>query len=694
MFYKSSYLIAAALLVFGLGDVAEAGKGRDNPDLVEDALAFALTDRSKSLMLLEGAFSDEQSSKESSVLHLFAGEQRRLNGDIDIAHKWFAKVLELSSDEQDVASARLGLALLDLQKNPNTKSLSLLRNISENGIIDTQNADRFLVLAIDIQANNKKLYGQYTKKSLSYGQADPAVLARVRRVLEPPTTHLSPDSSVVPIVSENPPTIQALPTSSASPLEQAEIAFATGHQELAVTLANEVLATSEDETDLLVAGYLIERSKVQIDPRKIAIILPFTDKYEAVGAQFREAIEFGYEGPQKAEDSPAAQEQRELIYIDSGATDESVIAAIESAALEHGVIAAIGPLLSEQTDAAVRTANALRLPLLSLSQSLDDTAELDWVFQAMVNTSVQVEALLEYVYGKLGMRSFAIFAPDNPYGHRAATVFTDSVERREAQVTITHFYDPSATDLVPFAKEFGRKDYEERAREFYDLRELAEEKGRDPRKVVLPPTIDFEAIFIPDNVSRIPLACAALAYEEFPMGDFQTTKEGPVIPLLGLSGWNHPDMVNRGGPYARGGYFTDVYEVPTPKITAGAEAPPTDLITPPDDPIEEAMVLTQEEKLKRFVTAYKARTGRSPKSLEVVTVDAGRLLAAAAASEATTRAEFRQSLLDLALEDGLTGATGFDPETRVALRKLEILSITKDGIIPASMLDAAATDSP
>jgi ABC-type branched-subunit amino acid transport system substrate-binding protein len=702
MFNKSSILVAAALLVSGLGNVAEAGKGRDNPDLVEDALAFALTDRSKSLMLLEGAINDDQSPEESSVLYLFAGEQRRLNGDVEMAHKWFAKVLELSTSDLDVAAARLGLALLELQKNPNTKSLGILRSISENGILDTQNADRFLVLAIDVGVKNKKLYGQYTKKSLAYAKSDPAVLERVQRVLEPSAEPVVATASPEPAkVSANPPPVQVLPTSTASPLERAEAALAAGEVELAVELANQVLTSSEDEDEQLVANYLVKRSAVQIDPKKIAIILPFTDKYEAVGAQFREALEFGYGATPTADlslqvgtDNTPTAPQRELIYIDSGATEESVIAAIEAAALEHGVIAAVGPLLSEQTDAAVRVANALRLPLISLSQSLDDTTDLDWVFQAMVNTSVQVEALLEHVHGKLGMRSFAIFAPDNPYGHRAATVFTAGVENREGEVTITHFYDPSATDLIPFAKEFGRKDYEERAREFRELRELAEEKGRDPKKVVLPPTIDFEAIFIPDNVSRIPLACAALAYEEFPMGEFQTTKEGPVIPLLGLSGWNHPAMVNRGGPYARGGYFTDVYEVPTTVIDPDNPLPPPEPIEPPADPTEEVAVLTQEERVEQFAKAYKERTGRSPKPLEVVTVDAGRLLAAAAASEGNTRAEFRQALLDIALNDGLTGATSFDPETRVALRKLEILTITKDGIVPAPLVEATATDSP
>jgi hypothetical protein len=173
------------------------------------------------------------------------------------------------------------------------------------------------------------------------------------------------------------------------------------------------------------------------------------------------------------------------------------------------------------------------------------------------------------------------------------------------------------------------------------------------------------------------------------MGDFQTTKDGPIIPLLGLSGWNHPAMVSRGGPYARGSYFTDVYQL------LNRPNPEDELLAPPplENPVDPELSLSQEDLLEQFVADYKATTGRSPKSLEVVTVDAGRLVAAAAATEAKTRAEFRDALLQVTLEESLTGANGFDAETQVANRNVEVLTITKDGILPARIVDAAKTEA-
>ena len=61
---------------------------------------------------------------------------------------------------------------------------------------------------------------------------------------------------------------------------------------------------------------------------------------------------------------------------------------------------------------------------------------------------------------------------------------------------------------------------------------------------------------------RVPLACAALAYEEFPMGDFQPIPDNPAIPLLGLSGWNQAKLTQSGGPYVRGSRFVDIYAMP------------------------------------------------------------------------------------------------------------------------------------
>jgi hypothetical protein len=149
------------------------------------------------------------------------------------------------------------------------------------------------------------------------------------------------------------------------------------------------------------------------------------------------------------------------------------------------------------------------------------------------------------------------------------------------------------------------------------------------------------------------------------MGDFRPTKDSPTIPLLGLSGWNNHSIVGTGGPYARRGWFTDAFLTAMP-----GDQPPW---TPP-------------EHIESFIADYREALGRTPSPLEAITVDAGQLLAMASAKGAPDRAALRDALLAVTLDGGVTGATGFDPETRRATRELLILSVSEDAIVPRAEL--------
>jgi len=346
-----------------------------------------------------------------------------------------------------------------------------------------------------------------------------------------------------------------------------------------------------------------------------------------------------------------------LVVEDTGEDAESAVAALEKLVLEQGVIGVVGPLRSDVSDPVLEAADALRVPVVALSRTDHATADRQWVFQSMVTTHQLADALVEFAVTEQQMTGFAVFAPDTPYGHTATEAFQAAVEEQGAQVTVVEFYDAEATDLIPFAKTLGRKDYEARWREFRDLKEAAEETGANPDRVVLPPTIDFQGLFLPDAAARVPLACAALAYEEFPIGHFQTVKEGPTIPLLGLSSWNNPTLVTAGNVYVRGSYFTDVFY-------------------PGDEPGA------------AFVETYRTALERTPTTLEAVAFDTGLLLGGAAVSEAQTRAAFRDALLAVQVEGTITGATGFDPESREALHDIRVLSITEEEILPWDQVPA------
>ncbi|MBT3219249.1 MAG: ABC transporter substrate-binding protein, partial [Proteobacteria bacterium] len=394
------------LLLCAISTSADAGRRRVNPDVVEDALAFATTDRAKALLLLEQAIEGPEAPNDLVLLYLHLAEQHRLSGHDVEAHDYFTKVVAHSPTDPDLNAARLGLALLEAKKSNSSNVLSMMESISEKDALATQNADRFLILTFyEHDAQNTSKSAAYKRKCLSYAEQDPGVLRRVTIKLAMLDT--PPDEREEPVAEPE-------TEKSTSKLERAEAAFASQRMEVAQELAEQILQEGDD-TEKLIAKYLIRRIEADapLDENLIAVLLPLSGKYEAVGSQLKEALAIGY-----------GTNRRQLSFVDTGATAETAVQALEKVVLEDGAIAVVGPLLTDETEPVVQAAQAMRVPLVSLSQALDSTDGMDWVFQGMVNIPAQVSALLDHVMGHLEMRSFAIFAPDSPYGQRATANFT------------------------------------------------------------------------------------------------------------------------------------------------------------------------------------------------------------------------------------------------------------------------------
>jgi branched-chain amino acid transport system substrate-binding protein len=434
-------------------------------------------------------------------------------------------------------------------------------------------------------------------------------------------------------------------------LEEASAAFHSGDIERTRRLANQILESSDPlSRDFRSAQYLIRRLDAPPITAKIVVVLPLSDaRYSAVAQQVKEAFSLGYK--QAAGTAP-------LHFKDSGSDSESVTLAIENAVLQQGAMLVVGPLLSAQAIPAAETAEALRVPLLTISRALEDASAFHFVFQATPTVADEVEALLGRVMDVEMRTTFASFAPDTPYGRHAVALFTEGVEARGGAVTVSDFFPPEATDMLVDAQRLGRKDYEERAMEFRKIKRDIAESGGDPSKAVLPPVIDFQALFLPDRASRVPLACAALAFEEFPLGDFQPVADAERIPMLGLSGWNHPSLVNSGGPYVRGSLFVDAFITPA-----------------------KGSLWTLDPFAQAFVDMYRETFQRTPSTFEAVVSDAARLIALATLADGSEPHRFIESLMATSLEQSVTGALQLDPVTHHLRRDLKVLSLDANHLL-------------
>ncbi len=630
----------ALILSLLLATPADAGRRNRVPDVVEDALAFATTDRTKAVKLLENEIESGPKAKFLPVITLHAGEQQRLSGNLTAAKKWFEASLseEPSGDWSD--AARLGLVLVEAGNGITAKGVSDLQRIDEKSVLDTQNADRFLLLAVhatreaDISSVNKS-----SKNALRYAKADPAVKTRIKNALEKLAK------------GGEPAVITAGSGDSGSIFDRANTALEKGDRERAKSLANKAMAQAEPESfEALRAEYLIKRadSTAAVDPDKIAVLLPMAGKYEAVGRQVQEAFEFGYR---------AGGGTRKLVFLDTDGTPEGAVAALEDAVLTQGAVGVVGPLLSDNAEAVVQAAAAMEVPLVSLSQA-NESVEHEWVFQGVPSVGDQADTLARYVMNEENLRDFAIFAPETSYGQRAAAEFREAVEANGGSIKAETFYDPEASALMEFAKILGKKDYEARKSEWWRLRREVEDAGGNTDNLVLPPIVDYDAIFLPDNARKVPIAAAALAFEEFPIGEFQPRKDEEPMPMLGLSGWNSDSLVGGGGEYVRNSRFTATF---------------------------------YGEEQGSFISTFKADTGRTPSSLEAVTVDAARLLGAATRSEITSRKDLQEALVEASTQETPTGASRFAEETRRVDTDIRILTIDREGIKPVTRSRASQT---
>lgn len=610
----------AAPLLLCLLSTATATAAKGLPEPVTAALELARTDRSRAIAQLDRALTEVRGADRTWVL-LHLAEQHRLAGHSDQARQRFVDTLGEPKSGTAHEAARLGLTLLDAADGIDARTLQNLISIAEDAALDTQNADRFLLLAVRASEGDGGDPAAHARRATSYAERDPELARRVaERVAGLRTT------GTVTVTHQGAGGVGAVTLSGEDAAwREARRALASGDPQTARAQADrvrELTTNPERKAALSLLDQAIAGEAIHWD--RYGVLLPLSGRYGGVGTRLREAIEHGW-----AEGGGQGQ----LVFADSGGTAEGAAAALHDLVVKQGVIAVLGPAIAGETDVVTRNADTMGVPLVAMSQTLEEVGDFEWVFQAWLTQRQQVDALLTYAFAH-DLKRFAVFAPDSDYGQRAADLFTAAVSERGGSIAARVDYEAETTNHLPFARK---------------LKEKA-------------PSLDFDAIFLPENATKVPIAAAALAYEEIGVGRFDPSNAHDPVPLIGLSGWNHYSVIPAGGKYTLDALFTDVY-VPPPE-RGGVEWSPS-------------------PSWRAFTDRFTAAVGHAPTPIEALAVDAGAMLAAAARSGARTRLELRDALIEAVPTTSPTGAQGFDPETRLLRRRVEVLSVKPSGFFLA-----------
>lgn len=607
------------------------------PDIVRQARVIATTDRRKAVEMLEGYLAHDPDPAAVPWAELWAGEERRLLGDLPEARAWFAKLAKDQPDGPLHGPAVLGMALVDARQSLSGNTLATLQLIGDDQVPATMNADRYRLLArlAADEGSQPAEVKELVDKAVAYAVGDPEVESRVHATL----ADLLSDEQAESLA---PPAPDAADGEELA-LRHIRAALHDKRFEEVVKLGIHFDQTWPDSAHKGEVEGLVERAKAG-DPTssgKICVLLPLSGDFAPVGAQLREDIE----GANEASGSPM-----NLVFHDTMGGVDAAVNAVKDSVLKEGCVGILGPLLKSAVPAAASAAVNLDVPLVSLSQSADPTSAGRYAFQGFLPLDQQVRVLVDHAMGVRGWKRFAILYPNNDYGRSARDLFANEVEKRGGAVLHTVGYDPSAGDFRKAAQTLGQKDYRARAGEYWRLKRSAERAGQDPSKVVLPPIIDYDAIFLPDDYRRVTLVASALAVEEFPVGAFRPYRHAPSLPLLGLNGWNNPKLVEAGGLYVRDCIFVDAF------------------FPESGDPLVDG-----------FVKSYQSRFGRSPLVVDAVTWDVARLMAAAVQNGGDTREHLREALTQVRLDDAVAGGVRFGPNRHVQWR-IHVLTITKNGI--------------
>ncbi len=419
--------------------------------------------------------------------------------------------------------------------------------------------------------------------------------------------------------------------------------------EPAMGVLSDFISLFPDHDEFESATALMEEleSRSFVDLFLIGCILPLSGPYAIFGNRALTGIELALE---QFNAQPHVNPIR-LIIKDSKGDVQQAVEAVESLVLKEGVAGIIGPMLTSES-AAIR-AQALAVPIMTLTQKANITQVGDYVFRNFLTLSLQIKAIVEYAVEDLGLERFAILYPEEPYGVSFMNGFWDELIRRGAEVVAIESYGPEETDFSdaikklvglyyprpeePLAEEmpyeegtwgmFLRPEDDEDGlpgfEQTYELSDdtasdqggLPEDEEEEPK-----PIIDFEAIFVPDSFQNVGLITPQLLYHD--VAD---------VLLLGTNLWHSDKLLEMAGSYVQGAVVPDGFFVNSPSL-----------------------------RVQDFVRRYEEVFGGPPAFLEAQAYDAASVFFRAVNyPEVRSRRTLKMAIMEVKDFPGVTGDTSF-----------------------------------
>ena len=185
-------------------------------------------------------------------------------------------------------------------------------------------------------------------------------------------------------------------------------------------------------------------SSGQAAPASIAVLVPLSGQYRALGESTRNGIALALEG----RPNPIAP----VFMDDKGEAVEATVQ-MQGIAQRRDVAAVIGPLLTAPALAAADVARQEGIPLIALAKKSEFPTS-EEVFRLGPTTLAQVVSLLEACYRGLGLVRYAMVYPQTESGIEYATAFRQVAQQMGLELLYEGVYQsPDAASFIKIGEE-------------------------------------------------------------------------------------------------------------------------------------------------------------------------------------------------------------------------------------------------
>ena len=166
---------------------------------------------------------------------------------------------------------------------------------------------------------------------------------------------------------------------------------------------------------------------------RIALLLPLSGRAAPIGQAMQQAAEMAL--------FDTGARELALSAYDSGESAEVAVEAYRKARLD-GAAMVLGPLYGTSASALVPLVNQGGMNVVAFSNDEQVAARGVWIMG--IAAPPQVRRVVDYAL-ETGIRRFAAFAPQTPYGQQMAQTMQTYATQRGAQVVGVEFFDPAAS---------------------------------------------------------------------------------------------------------------------------------------------------------------------------------------------------------------------------------------------------------